>query len=219
MKKKRMNKWTPYLILLIVLGLLGCKGTGSDQIPATSPSQSKAVFTEFLTPLEGTWKGRILTYSDPRGQVDEAAQPKDITPKTIIARPTKTEKITSVTRTFTNEGEFDQRVKVVEQVKGKQIYTNHGIRQVEDGVITSTINTLHGVDKKIGYKDEDNNFVWIREQQNPKIVEFFKHIKKDNKIRVIGWGYYGDDDLTKAPKIWYFGDIKKVEESESEKFD
>lgn len=210
MKKNRMNKWSHYFILLVALGLFSCKSP-NNQGPTTSPAQSKALFKEFLEPMEGTWKGKIYTYSDPRGQVDEAAQPKNITSKDIINRPTRSEKITSVTKTFTNDGEFNQRLKIVEQDKGKQIYTCHGFRKVEDGLIKRSIIRLTGPDNSTGYQEEDGNFVWIREQENPKVLEFFKHIRKDNKIRVIGWGYYGKDDLTKAPRIWFLGDVKKVE--------
>jgi len=210
MKRRTMNKWSHHLILMVSILFLGCKGT--DQGATTSPAESKAVFTEYIKPLEGTWAGRIITYSDPRGQVDETPQPKakDFTPKTIIARPTKTEQITSLTETFTNDGEFSQTQKVTEIVKGKQRYTSHGIVKVEDAVIINRLNTLQGAELSTGYKDEDGNFVWIKEKTNPKVLEYYKRIRTGDKIRVIGWGYYGKDDLSKAPRIWFLGDLKKT---------
>ncbi len=208
-KKKKISKWSRYFIILLATSIFGCKGV-DNKTPISSNKKSETDFKAYLEPLEGTWKGRILTYSDPRGQVDETPQPKDFTPKLIVARPTKTESITNITETYTNDGELTQRVRIVEQGRGKEIYTHHGIRKVEDGIIKSKVNKLKGVDNRTGYADKDGNFIWIREQQNPKLLEFYKHIKKDNKIRVIGWGYYGEDDLTKAPRIWFFGDIKKV---------
>ncbi len=214
MKKSKMRKinikWSHHFILILALGIFACKGN-SNRAQQTSPSKSKAVFTELIKPLEGTWKGKIYTYSDPRGQVDEAAQPKDFSPKLIIARPTRTEQVTDITETYISDGEFSQRVKVVEKQKGKQIYTNHGFRKVEDGIIVNSINKLTGTEKRIGYKDAENNLNWTREERQPQLLEFFKHIRKEDKIRVIGWGYYEGDDLTKAPRIWYLGDLRKVE--------
>jgi len=211
-QKRSVIKWSHYFIIWLAIGFCGCKGTNTNHGPTTSPAQSKAVFTEMLTPLEGTWKGRLITYSDPRGQVDEAPQPKeDFTSDSIIKRPTKTEQLNNIEFTYENDGEFSQRVKIVDRVKGQQKYTTHGIRKVEDGKITSIVNKFTGREIRSGYKDKDGNLVWMRTQEDPKITEFFKHIKTDKKIRIIGWGYYGQDDLTKAPRIWYLGDVKKVE--------
>lgn len=193
-----MSKWSAFAIFFVII-LLSC--SSPDQGPSTSPEKSKQIYTEHIQSMKGTWKGRIITYSDPRGQVDEMAQPKDFTSKIVIERPTKTEAITSITKTFVNDAPFHQKVKVVEQVKGKQIDTHHGFRSIENGQVTSTLNKLSGIEKKTGYVEKDGHFVWTRSSDDPKALEFFKHINKGNKIRIVGWGYYGNDDLNKAPRI------------------
>lgn len=57
----------------------------------------------------------------------------------------------------------------------------------------------------------NNTIVWQRSITNPLKIEYFKETVNDGHYKIIGWGYYGNDNPELTPRIWFYADYLKTD--------
>jgi hypothetical protein len=57
---------------------------------------------------------------------------------------------------------------------------------------------------------DPRTFTWQRDLHEPLEIEYFRLTIENDRCEVIGWGYYGQDDPMKVPRVWYWGSYERV---------
>ncbi|MCB0287333.1 MAG: hypothetical protein KDE57_11800, partial [Calditrichaeota bacterium] len=53
--------------------------------------------------------------------------------------------------------------------------------------------------------------IWQRDERDPLKIEYFHESVEGDYYKIIGWGYYGDDNPNLSPKTWFVGDYSRMD--------
>lgn len=171
--------------------------------------------TNVFKPLDGTWQGKFYIYEDTLGQREGIAQPRDISYEYLQSLPLKLKSSIEATHIYFSESPFLQKGEITDvsfDANGnKKIVKSSAINKVENGklkcIVTKPNETVIHSGEYLG----NNTIVWHRNLTEPKRIEYFKETVDSLHYKIIGWGYYGNDDPALTPRYWFYADYIKVE--------
>jgi hypothetical protein len=202
-----------YLVVLAVGScLLSCS---QKPKPQDQYQPEDSVLANVFKPLDGTWQGKFLVYKDRRGQIDGRQQPKPIAPPIFNTANFEVFFEVSVTQRYQSKNPFYQTVSILD------VYTNsngvvdtvrsEGYNQVKDGKLRCVVHKPGEQVVHEGYLMNDSTIVWERSLADPLKVEYFQETVNEHEYKIIGWGYYGEDDLNLTPKTWFSAIYRRVD--------
>jgi hypothetical protein len=168
-------------------------------------------------PLDGTWQGKFFVYEDSLGQRVGEAQPKNISYKYFQSLPLKLKSFIEATHIYVSENPYLQKGEItdiyLDENGNKQLVKSSAINKIENGklkcIVTKPSETVIHDGEYLG----NNTIVWQRSIAYPLKIEYFKETVSDGHYKIIGWGYYGNDNPKLTPRIWFYADYIKMDKS------
>jgi hypothetical protein len=120
-----------------------------------------------------------------------------------------------VRQTYHSETPYFQRVKIVDRVVvaegDTQTVVSEGVNKVMDGQLWCIVKKPDETIIHRGQLKDANTIIWERDEKNPRRIEYFHESVEGDYYKIIGWGYYENDDPRLSPRVWYVGDYSRVD--------
>lgn len=186
--------------------LFSCSGPQvaiEDIDRAPKPSDADQTYADVYKMLDGTWKGVFKIYVDTRGQTDGEPKPQTFDPEAWQNPPYKLSSQIDVTQVYTSETPYFQRVKITDRYANGDVVESGGVNKIQNGKMYCVVKKPDDLVIHDGVLEGADTILWQRHRETPKAVEFFRETVSDDTYRIVGWGYYGSDDVTKAPRMFF----------------
>lgn len=214
-----MNTFILYRAILfpLLFAVMNChsqpKIADIEQPPRVVEADEK--YADVFKPLDGKWQGQFFIYVDTLGQRNGDSQPKQLDSIRLNDLPLKLETVIDVEQHYTSESRYFQRVTIRDTYTNeqgeRQVVESRGVNKTQDGkmwcVMVKPDETVIHSGKMAG----KHTIIWQRDLLEPLKIEYFRETVKDNEYSILGWGYYGDDNPTLSPRIWFQGKYKRVD--------
>lgn len=168
-------------------------------------------------PLDGTWEGEFKIYIDTLGQQKGNSQPKEIDYDVISKTSFKLQSIIKAKHIYKSVTPFYQEDEIIDIIINsdgtKDTIKSKAKNFVEDKKLKCFVYKPNETVIHEGEYLGNNTIVWNRSLSNPLKIEYFKETVRDGHYKIIGWGYYGNDNPTLTPRYWFYADYMKMEKS------
>lgn len=209
---------TKLLILLsfiLVFLIIGCNSNKSNQKIISDTSIKKNTnYANIFKPLDGTWESKFYIYEDTLGQREGTAQPIDISYEYLQTLPLKLKSIVEAKHIYKSETPFLQRGEIIDtyiDAEGNKYEAiSTAINKIENGKISCIVKKPNETIIHQGEYVGDNTIIWHRNVKDPFRIEYFKETVDSQHYRIVGWGYYGNDDPVLTPRTWFYADYIQV---------
>ena len=172
-----------------------------DRAPAVQTADQQ--YADAFKLLDGTWNGEFKIFVDTRGQVDGPSQPTEFNPDDWKAAPYQLASSIAVTQVYTSESPYFQRVEITDTYGDGKVVKSRGVNKVQDGKLLCVVKKPDDLVIHDGALEGDDTIIWSRDRAEPKAVEYFRETVAADTYRIVGWGYYGADDVSKAPRMYF----------------
>lgn len=167
-------------------------------------------------PLNGTWEGVFMIYEDSLGQAEGISQPRDLSGLDSYDLSLRLVQSINVRQEYVSESPYFQRVTIrdtyMDENNGKHVVVSKGVNKVQEGKLWCVVKKPEETIIHRGELEGESTIIWQRELRNPLKIEYFRETVENDFYKIIGWGYYGNDNPSLSPRIWYVGDYNKIEE-------
>lgn len=205
------------LILSAALLFFGCNSSDSDSKNNTAKKNSEQKYANVFKPLDGQWQGEFKVYIDTLGQREGLAQPKEINFDSVKKPSLKLQSVIKAKHIYKSVDPLRQDGEIIDIIikldGSADTIISKATNYIENGKLKCVV---HKPSEAVIHDGEylgNNTIVWQRKTNNPLKIEYFKEIVIDNHYKIIGWGYYGNDDPNLTPRIWFYADYIKMEKS------
>lgn len=207
--KKTTTYWSwPWSITALVGLIMACSTPHPvddlDFVPPTNLADE--VYSGIFTSLDGDWKGSFYIFSDSI-QHPGPVQPRDPGKISSYVSNLSPSQVIEVQQNYRSLTPFFQKVKItdryVDQNGKHQIVQSNGVNKIHDGKIWCVVKKPGETIIHSGSNPATNALVWERSVAEPQAIEYFYETVSDSVYSILGWGYYGKDDLRKAPRYWF----------------
>lgn len=182
-------------ILMILITVMGCKDRDPFQpVPVIEADRPLA---DVFKPWDGTWNGIFYIYEDTlfRSRAPSPTEFYDWTGR--IVRDS-----ISVTQVYVSESSFFQRVTIMDHYADRK-EASVGVNKVESGELRCIVKKPNEMIVHKGKRLGPATIVWSRDERQPLRKEYFLETATDSTYTILGWGYYGDDDVRLGPRTWF----------------
>ncbi|MCI4670074.1 MAG: hypothetical protein MRZ79_18195 [Bacteroidia bacterium] len=183
----------------------GNNSTYKENIPDSSK------YANVFHPWDGNWQGEFMVLNHKDGQMEGQIKPEIKKLEDLLSLPLDTSLIISVKQTYRSTSPYYQTVNITDTYpSGDSLVSvnSEGYNAVRGD---SLICVVHKPDETVLHQGQDLGkgiIIWSREI--PGKCEYFFETATDSSYTIVGWGYYGQDDLKKSPKTYFFGSYKKI---------
>jgi len=206
-------------VLIITIFITGCPATRNMGMDAakkiTAPDEK---YANVFKLLDGEWEGSFYIYIDPKGQLEGDAEPKLGSSFDLENTGLKLIEVIKVKQSYHSISPYYQKVKITDLLTTdegeKEIVESYGVNKIEGGKMWCIVQKPNELVIHEGETDDPNTIIWRRKVKFPLKVEYFRETVSDNRYTILGWGYYGGDNLNLAPRTWFKGDYKRVEKND-----
>lgn len=215
---------------LLILGLICVLGACQSAEKTQAGPADKRLGFEYLPPLpdhvsaapdsiyanafkawDGDWEGIFTIFEDTAGQRNAPVQPRIRDLEALDSLELIVSNQIQVKQGYSSSDPFYQSVNITDLVpdgKGKGTsFKSHGANLIRGNELWCVVIKADETVVHTGTKEKGDVIIWERAIEG-KTEYFYEEVKGDT-YRIIGWGYYGEDDLTKAPKTWFFGEYRR----------
>lgn len=181
----------------------------ADNTGDESPAEK---YRKVYQSLVGEWRGDFVVYEDTRGQI-RGRPVRVISDDYMNSLPLKEVNRIAVMHRYTATDDFTVVAEIEDRwndENGKEVLSAY---PAENNVRGDDLFCI--VDKpeeKVihkGFIDKEGFIIWSRNEELPLRKEYFKEKAVGDTYSIIGYGYYGDDDPSLSPKMWFKGIYKK----------
>jgi len=201
-----------FTIIFQLICLLSCNSQSASQDTRSTPTQTDSAYAYVFKPWDGHWKGTFTIYIDSTGQAPGNAQPRIKSRDALDNLPLEVNQTIEVEQFYESTSPFYQTVRILDTYEsdGKtQTVESKGYNAVEKGQLVCVVNKPDEQVVHQGTSLPDSTLIWERSLSNPTKVEYFYEQVSNDTYYIVGWGYYGDDDPGKSPKMWFYGEYQK----------
>ena len=204
-----------FTILLLAILMITCKNKRAIQSSLPSiEAKDNAYYANVFAPLDGHWRGQFYVLQSKNGQTSESALPTTITPTYLQKLELDTTMIIKVHQYYQSHSPYLQEVEITDtytDADGQQsVIKSTGINKVENGRLWCIVDKPNEQIRHEGCWEKPTTIIWQGVHQHPFKIEYFRETVSDSAYTIVGWGYYGNDDPTKSPKTWFWGDYRKA---------
>ena len=170
-------------------------------IPAPTPADEslRGVFAA----LDGEWQGRFHIYLNQEGQNEGPVQPTRIDRTSFKHPPFALHSTIEVRQSYISESPLFQRVRIEDRLPSGEVVKSEGVNKVEGGKMWCLVKKPDDFVVHSGQLDGPQTIVWTRNRKQPLAIERFEERVTPQRYTIIGWGYYGNDDPQKAPRMYF----------------
>jgi hypothetical protein len=176
---------------------------------APTPSPDDQQYADVFAALDGRWRGEFRIYTDSRGQADGPARPTDVDPAEWSKAPYRMSTL-QVEQRYVSESPFFQRVEITDTYPDGRVVKSRGVNKIQDGQMWCVVRKPDDLVVHEGSLAGEHTIIWSRDRQTPRAIEWFRETVSDDTYTIVGWGYYGQDDPTKAPRMFFHADYRRV---------
>ena len=213
---KRHSFSVHFFSISLLLFCNACQSQVAIEDITTPPvvTESDKKYANVYKLLDGEWQGIFYIYEDSISERSGRSQPKDLVERDRDKMPLRLLQKIDVNQVYTSESPYFQRVKITDvytNESGEQkIVESQGVNKIQNGqmwciVVKPDETVIHS-----GETDGDDTIIWQRNVAAPLKIERFRETVTDSAYTIWGWGYYGEDDPNLSPKLWFWGDYKRV---------
>lgn len=198
-------------ILLLFLFFVACNSQIAQQnnrLPPV-PVFDNETYAGVFRPLDGNWEGKFMVYTDPRGQQIGVALPQAISYEQLQGLPLEVTTIIEVKQFYQSQTPYYQTVEIEDTYQDGKTVRSTGYNKVEAGKLLCVVNKPDEQIIHEGLTDGEHTIIWQRDLRNPTKIEYFQETVKQDSYTIVGWGYYGNDDPSKSPRTWFYGEYKR----------
>lgn len=204
-------------IITLVVFLTACKApekrgeVAIDDIE-TAPTVvgADAKWADVYKPLDGKWQGKFKIYADTRGQ-QPGPRPTSLDAATLEIPPYRLSQTIDVHQHYESESPYFQRVRITDTYADGRTVESRGVNKVQDGKMWCVVKKPDDLVIHEGTTDGSRTIIWSRDRESPLAVEWFHETVEDDSYDILGWGYYGKDDPSLAPRMYFHGAYQRVE--------
>ena len=178
------------------------------QAPIIQPEDTK--YAHVYKTLDGTWKGEFKILEDENRIAIDQLDLSILSKEFLDNRNLKLYKTINVTQSYTSISPYFQNVAISDEdtATGK-IEKSHGVNKIQNGEMWCVVRKPSETVIHQGHSPNDSTIIWQSDQASPFKKEYFYEIMTSNHYEIIGFGYYGDDDINLSPRLWFYGIYKK----------
>jgi len=179
-----------------------------------SNNSSNNKYANVFKPLDGTWQGKFYVYKDTLGQKHGVARPKNINEDYLKSLPLKLVSTIQAKHIYRSVNPYLQKGEIIDiytdaNGKTKEV-KSIAKNKIENGRLKCIVKKPDEIVIHSGEYLGNNTIVWQRNIKSPKRMEYFYETVDSLHYRIIGWGYYGNDNPDLTPRTWFYSDYIKV---------
>ena len=203
-------------IVVLLWGLWACQSVSSEGETSSSDSSRKEMLpdsslADVFQPWDGHWKGTFSIYLDPNGQLPGKAQPRVSDPSILDSLGLELSSQIAVEQFYESTSPFYQTVRIVDTYADGRQVESAGYNEVRGDSLLCVVNKPGEQVVHIGKHPAPQTIIWGRKLSNPTTVEYFYEKVEGSTYSILGWGYYGKDDPSLTPKMWFYATYERVE--------
>lgn len=180
-------------ILVVWLLVSGCEDP-LRRGPVTAEDQPHA---DVFKSLDGEWTGVFYRYEDTLF-LTHPSSPDDLSDWSgKVLRDSLT-----VIQVYVSESPYFQRVTITDKYQDRD-EVSVGVNKVEAGELWCIVKKPDEWIRHKGRRVGTNTIVWTRDERSPLKKEYFYETVTDSSYTIVGWGYYGEDDVDRGPRTWF----------------
>ena len=164
-------------------------------------------FADVYKPLDGTWKGTFLVKQDD----NPVKKPKNLQDTNVMLKfieISKTVNTIHVTQVYTSESPYFQKVSITDYYPDSgKTEESKGVNKIQDGKMWCVVHKPNDTVIHEGSTPNKETIVW-QSNKSERIEYFYETVTKDY-YEIIGYGYYGNDDTSLSPKLWFYGKYER----------
>ena len=198
--------------ILIILIFIISSGSNAQVAIDNITEQPKVVeadkaLANVYKPLDGTWKGTFLVKQDD----NRVPRPRNFKDKLVMLQfieKAKTINTINVTQVYTSETPYFQKVSITDFYPDTgKTEQSKGVNKVQDGKMWCVVHKPNDTVIHEGNAPNSETIIWS--SNKPQRIEYFYETVSKNYYEIIGYGYYGDDDTSLSPKLWFYGKYER----------
>jgi hypothetical protein len=201
-------KFRALVIYLFVISFIVLSCSRNEKVPQND-------YADVFKPLDGTWEGEFKVFVDTLGQKQGISQPKKIDYNLLNNLSLKLQSIIKAKHVYKSVTPFRQEGEITDfliKADGtEKIIKSNATNLIENGKLKCIVNKPNETVIHEGKYLGDNTIIWQRSLTNPLKIEYFKESVSDGHYKIIGWGYYGNDNPKLTPRIWFYADYIKTD--------
>lgn len=198
------------LILFMITVFFSCNKRSAIENIEIVPEVTKADmdFKDVFKKLDGTWKGTFNIYEDQNPVASGAIELENLTVAAVKRAGLKLKSSLKVMQTYTSETPYFQRVQIVDFYPDTyEEMVSKGVNKVQDGKLWCVVKKPNETIVHQGKTKGDNTIIWSSDTKEKK--EYFYETVSEQTYEIIGWGYYGNEDRSLSPPLWFYGKYSK----------
>lgn len=207
-----MSIRTLMILLLAALVFCSCQGTKHPQFVHEPPvfEEGDEAFAGVFKCLDGKWKGEFIIFEDTARTAFRPIADEELSATYLHSLGVVEANRIQVVQEYHSESPYFQTVKIqdVYPHEGKTEFST-GINKVEKGKLSCIVNKPNETVVHQGRLVRENTIVWSRDEESPRKKEYFLETVDSLQYEIIGYGYYGDDDPTLSPRLWFYARYDK----------
>ncbi len=211
-----MNRFRRLLLGLVLITTPGCRPDRAvedlSEPPEVAPEDR--AYRDVFRSLDGVWEGVFRVYVDERGQAATPVQPTHVDTSWLLGLPLRLQTIVRVRQVYRSESPYFQRVDITDVYRDpsgrEHVVRSRGVNKVQDGRLWCVVEKPDERVVHLGERAGPNTLIWRRELRDPLKIEYFRETVLGDRYAIVGWGYYGDDDPGRSPRIWFLGDYRRA---------
>lgn len=182
-----------------------------DMTRAPPVTDADRTWAKVYRGLDGRWRGTFKIYVDTRGQRPgpRPTAPDDLDPTPWAKPPFKLELEIAVEQEYVSESDLFQRVTIKDTYADKTV-VSRGVNKVQGGKLWCVVEKPDDRVVHAGTREGAHTLIWQRDRAAPLAVEYFRETVRADTYSIVGWGYYGDDDPSLAPRRFFHATYRRA---------
>ncbi len=179
--------------------------------PVTGADQP---FAGVFGSLDGHWKGVFKIYRD--SLPGDHVAPQQLSIADFHRASLQLVQTIQVDQWYRSLTPFFQRVRIRDVYSGasgsQDTVWSRGVNKVQNGAPWCAVKKPDETVLHRGKSDGPETLIWRRDERRPLKKEYFRETVRESAYAILGWGYYGQDDLRKSPPWWFYGEYRRIPE-------
>jgi len=181
--------------------------------PEVAPADEQ--YAKVYQPLDGKWKGVFKIFEDQERKKVAKVDLKNIDIENIKKPSLKMINSIQVEQIYKSESPYFQKVWITDTYDENgttKTVKSKGVNKIQDGKMWCVVHKPNETVIHEGSTEGEHTIIWQSNNRQAQKIEYFRETVEADTYEIIGYGYYGEDDTTLSPKLWFYGRYERVGE-------
>ena len=163
--------------------------------------------------LDGSWAGQFHIYEHTEGQAYQVTIPQQLTHDFLSNLSLKETGFIEVHQEYRSKTPYYQTVSITDTYQENGVpkeVKSTGVNKIQNGQIWCVVQKPTEKIVHLGSIPEKDVIIWQGHSADPFRKEYFYETVLADTYEIVGYGYYGQDDPAKNPKMWFWGKYERV---------